>query len=79
MPKYRITRVYIVDAVNETRAKYTLDAWHVTGLDLYPVHLEWEGVRPELSDVHAWAKEFRDQLLGPRESNSQPAGKKSQS
>ena len=79
MPQFRVTRVYIVDAVNRLEARAMVDTWLASGLDSYPVRLAYEGLRPELEDTGGWIQEFRNQLLGPRGSGQHPDRKQSRS
>ncbi len=85
MPKFSVTCVYDVDAPNKDMARGSVSEALRFGFS-NGVTLEFESVRqvPELGDERvdepdwkAWVQEARDQLLGPRKANQQPAWKKS--
>ena len=85
MPKYSVTCVYDVEAPIKDMARVRVSEAVRFGFS-NGVTLEFDSVRQvpdgrELStdepDWKAWVREARDQLLGPRKVNQQPAGKKS--
>ena len=81
MSRYSVTRVYILTAASADDARLTLDAAERVGA-WHDIELEFESVRwmPDApKSPGGWKETIRDQLLGPKESNQQPAGKKSQS
>ena len=85
MPRFTITHVYRVEAQTREEARTALDRWSASGLDAYPVQLEFESIRldgvEELLSTrreNPWLAELKSQLLGPSVTQ-QPAPRKRQS
>ena len=81
MPRYTVTRVYVLNAASADDARLTLDAAERVGA-WQDIELEFESVRwmPDIpKPAGGWKETIRDQLLGPQESTQQPAWKKSRS
>ena len=85
MPRFNVTLVYSVEAESKYLARVRLGEALREGV-ADGVTLEYESVffdplgwehDSESSGWKAWMKEARDQLLGPKKANQQPAGKKS--
>ena len=82
MPRFTITLAYSVTAPNRDVARmHVSEALRLGAAN--GVRMEFESVQvdpltlPQQPGWKAWAEEFRDQLLGPKKGNQQPAGKKS--